>query len=290
MELSGWDAAAVCAKAITYAATLGAAGAIFFITYSGSLLHQPQRAQVRRLIGTLLLVSALVSCLRVALNSASMSGDVAGMFDSGFVTMILGAGEGRAIGARAAGLCLALAAVFSTDRLLFALAFIGAVIASMSFAPVGHVHALPGVLPTVALCLHLLCASFWLGALAPLLIVARGGADTRFVDIVVRFGQIALGLVALLLGAGAALLWTLIEDAALFWSSMYAQLMVLKLLSVAVLLGLAGFNRLYLTPRLLQAEANAVHRFRRSIHLEIVVGMLILLLTAAFTTVTGPPH
>lgn len=71
---------------------------------------------------------------------------------------------------------------------------------------------------------------------------------------------------------------------------MYAQLMVLKLLSVAVLLGLAGFNRLYLTPRLLQAEANAVHRFRRSIHLEIVVGMLILLLTAAFTTVTGPPH
>lgn len=290
MELSGWDAAAVCAKAITYAATLGAAGAIFFIAYSGALLQEPQRARIRRLIGTLLLVSALASCLRVALNSASMSGDVAGMFDSDFVAMILGAGEGRAIGARAAGLCLALAAVFSTDRRLFALAFIGAVIASMSFAAVGHVHALPGALPTLLLCLHLLCASFWLGALAPLLIVARGGADSQFAAIAVRFGQIALGLVALLLGAGAALLWSLIEDAALFWSSRYAQLMVLKLLSVAVLLGLAGFNRLYSTPRLLQAQANAVHRFRRSIQLEMVAGMFILLLTAAFTTVTGPPH
>lgn len=290
MELSGWDAAAVCAKAITYAATLGAAGAIFFIAYSGALLQEPQRARIRSLIGTLILVSALASCLRVALTSASMSGDVAGMFDRGFVTIILGAGEGRAIGARAAGLCLALAAVFSTDRRLFGLAFVGAVIASLSFAAVGHVHALPGALPALLLCLHLLCASFWLGALAPLLIVARDGADSPFADVAVRFGQIALGLVALLLGAGAALLWTLIDDAALFWGSRYAQLMVLKLLSVAVLLGLAGFNRLYSTPRLLQAQANAVHRFIRSIQLEIVAGILIMLLTAAFTTLTGPPH
>lgn len=290
MELSGWDAAAVFAKAVTYAATLGAAGAIFFIAYSGTLLQGPQRASIRWLIGSLLLVSALASCLRIALNSASMSGDVAGMFDSGFITMILGAGEGRAIGVRAAGLCLALAAVFSTDPRLFALAFIGAVIACMSFAFVGHVHALPGALPAVLLCLHLLCASFWLGALAPLLIVARDSAASQFADIAVRFGQIALALAALLLGAGAALLWSLIEDAAMFWSSLYALLMVLKLLSVAVLLGLAGFNRLYATPRLLQAQTNAVHRLRRSIQLEIVVGMFILLFTAAFTTVTGPPH
>jgi putative copper export protein len=47
---------------------------------------------------------------------------------------------------------------------------------------------------------------------------------------------------------------------------------------------------LYLTPILLQSRGNAVHRFRRSIQIEIVLGMLILLFTAAFTTLTGPPH
>jgi putative copper resistance protein D len=290
LEINGWDAAAVCAKAITYAATLGAAGAIFFLAYSGMLLQEPQRVGIRRLAGTLLLVSALASCVRVALGSASMSGEVAGMFDSGFVAMILGAGEGRAIAARIAGSCLAAAAVFSVNRRLLALAFIGALIASMSFALVGHVHALPGAAPTLLLCLHLSCASFWLGALAPLLIVARGGADSQFAAIAARFGKIALGLVALLLSAGALLLWTLIQNAALFWSSDYGRLMVLKLLSVAVLLCIAGFNRLYLTPRLLQSRGNAVHRFRRSIQIEIVLGMLILLFTAAFTTLTGPPH
>jgi copper resistance protein D len=290
LEINGWDAAAVCAKAITYAATLGAAGAIFFLAYSGRLLHEPQRALIRRLTGTLLLLSAVASCVRVALGSASMRGDVAGMFDSGFAAMFLGAGEGRAIGARLAGSCLAAAAVLSVDRRILALAFIGALIASMSFAFVGHVHALPGAAPTLLLCLHLSCAAFWLGALAPLLIVARGGSHSQFAAIAVRFGKIALGLVALLLSAGTLLLWTLIQNAAPFWSSDYGHLMLLKLQSVAVLLGLAGFNRLYLTPRLLQARANAVHRFRRSIQAEMVLGMLILLLTAAFTTLTGPPH
>jgi putative copper resistance protein D len=289
LELSAWDAAAVAAKAITYAATLGAAGAIFFLAYSGALLQQPQRASIRRLVGILLLVSAFTSCLRVALSSASMSGDVAGMFDSAFVAMLLGAGEGRAIGIRVAGLCLAAAAIFSIQRRTLALAVIGAVIAPLSFASVGHVHALPGAAPTLLLCLHLLCASFWLGALVPLLIVARD-SGSQFAAIAARFGKIAFGLVALLLSAGAVLLWTLIRDAALFWSSMYGWLMILKLLSVAVLLSLAGFNRLYLTPRLLQGHATAVHRFRRSIQIEIVLGALILLLTAAFTTLTGPPH
>jgi putative copper resistance protein D len=289
LELSGWDAAAVCAKAMTYAATLGAAGAIYFLAYSGALLQEPQRTHIRRLIGALLLVSAFFSCVRVALSSASMSGDVAGMFDSGYVGMILGAGEGRAIALRIAGLCLAGAAVLSIEGRMLRLAFIGAVIASLSFASVGHVHALPGALPTLLICVHLLCASFWLGALAPLLIVARG-PDSQFAAMAVRFGKIALALVALLLSAGAAVLWVLIKDAALFWSSDYGELMALKLLSVAALLGIAGVNRVYLTPRLLRGHANAVRRFRRSIQIEMLVGTLILLLTAAFTTVTGPPH
>lgn len=289
MELSGWDAAAVCAKAMTYAATFGAAGAIYFLTYSGALLQEPQRMHIRRLIGTLLLASAFLSGVRVALSSASMSGDVAGMLDSGFVGMILGAGEGRAISIRIAGLCLAGAAVLSSEGRLLRLAFIGAVIASLSFASVGHVHALPGALPTLLICVHLLCASFWLGALAPLLIVARG-SDSQFAAIAVRFGKIALALVALLLSAGAALLWALIRDAALFWSSDYGELMALKLLSVAALLGIAGVNRVYLTPRLLQGHANSVRRFRRSIQIEMAVGTLILLLTAAFTTIAGPPR
>ncbi len=290
MELSGWDAAAVCAKAITYAATLGAAGAIFFLGLCGSLLQEPQRARIRHLIGILGLTSAFATGAKILLVSATMSGDLAGMFDMAFARMILGAGEGLASGVRMAGLALCAFAVSSNHRLR-ALAPAGAVIASVSFAGVGHVHGLlPNVAPSLLLCLHLLCAAFWLGALAPLLITARDRNDAQIAAVAARFGKWALGVVMLLLSAGAGLLWILIRDAAQFWSSDYGRMMAIKLLVVAALLGIAGLNKLYLTPRLLHGHPKAFIQFRRTVQTELVLGALILLITATFTTVTGPPR
>jgi copper resistance protein D len=289
LELSGWDVAAVCAKAVTYAATLGAAGAIFFLAYNGSLLFELPRSRIRRLIGTLLLASALASCARVLLSSASMSGELGGMFDSGFVRMILGAGEGRATGMRMAGLALAALAIPSNPRFR-ALAPLGAAAASISFAGVGHIRALlPNAAPLLLLCVHLLCAAFWLGALGPLLIAARDGSDTRVALLASRFGRLALGVVVLLLAAGAGVLWAVIGDAAQFWSSDYGRMMAVKLLIVAALLSIAAVNKLYLTPKLLSGHAKALIQFRRSVKLEMVIGALILLITATFTTLAGPP-
>jgi putative copper resistance protein D len=290
LELSGWDAAAVCAKAITYAATLGAAGAIFFLAYCGSLLQEPQRSRIRRLIGILCLASALATGAKILLMSAMMSGDLAGMFDMAFARMILGAGEGLASGVRLAGLALCAFAVSSNPRFRV-LAPAGAAIASMSFAGIGHVHALwPNVAPSLLLCLHLLCAAFWLGALAPLLITARDRNHSQIAGVAARFGKWALGVVVLLLSAGASLLWILMRDAAQFWSSDYGRMMAIKLFFVAALLGIAGANKLYLTPRLLQGHSKAFIWFRRSVQTEMVLGALILLITATFTTVTGPPR
>ncbi|MDP9009490.1 MAG: CopD family protein [Pseudomonadota bacterium] len=289
MELGGWDAAAVCAKAITYAATLGAAGAIFFLAYCGSLLQEPQRSRIRRLIGILLIVSAVVSCAKILLIAATMSGDLAGMFDQDFARMILGAGEGLATGMRMAGLALAAFAVASSPRFR-ALALVGAAAASMSFAGVGHVRGLTNIAPSLLLWLHLLCAAFWLGALAPLLITARSRNDSQIAAVASRFGQLALGVVVLLLSAGLSLLWILIRDAAQFWSSDYGRMMAIKLLTVAALLGIAAVNKLYLTPRLLRGDPRAFTQFRRTVQTEMVVGALILLITATLTTVTGPPR
>jgi copper resistance protein D len=290
VELSGWDAAAAFAKAVTYAATLGAAGAIFFLSYSGNLLLEPQRSRIRRLIGLALLAAALVSCARIPLSAASMSGDVAGMFDGDFARMILGAGEGRATGMRMVGLALAAFAISGNPRHRLP-ALMGAALASISFAGVGHVHALlPNTAPALLLCLHLLCAAFWLGALAPLLIVARDGNDPQIAALAARFGKLALAVVVLLLSAGAALLWTLIGSATPFWNSDYGRMMAIKLLIVATLLSIAALNKLYLTPRLLNRHAKAVIQFRRTLRTELVIGALILLTTATLTTVTGPPR
>lgn len=281
MPLSGWDAAALLAKAATYAATLSAAGCVFFLAYSEDLLQNAECTRIRRLIGVSLAASAMASAATFLLL---------GMFDATLTGMLLRGGEGRASGIRMAGVALAAFAVFPRRRYR-APAIIGAIAAATSFAWVGHVHALrPNTLPALLLCLHLLCAAFWLGALAPLLLVARHGSGARIGLITARFGAAALRLVGVLVVAGATLLWIMISDAAKFWSSDYGRLLATKLVAVILLLSIAAMNKLYLTPRLLLGDAGAAGALRRSIKAEMVLGGLVLLITAAFTTITGPPH
>jgi putative copper resistance protein D len=98
-----------------------------------------------------------------------------------------------------------------------------------------------------------------------------------------------LRVVALLLAAGASLLVMLIGSAAQFWGSDYGKMMALKLLGVAALIGLAAWNKLVLTPKLLRGDERAVGLFKGSVLAEMAVGTVILLTTAAFTTLTGPP-
>jgi copper resistance protein D len=290
VELSGWDLGAICAKALTYATTLGAAGGIFFLAYSAELLQNPQRLRIRRLLGSLLLAAALASIARILLLTGSMSGDFAAMFDRDLAAMILRAGEGRATGLRLAGLLLC-AAAMSANRNYRMPALIGAGIAATSFAWVGHIHALPqNCWPGVVSCLHLIGAAFWLGALPPLLLLCRDG-DLRQIALVAgRFGALALVVVGALIAAGLTMLWLVSEHAPAFWSSAYGRMIAVKLFLVALLLGVAAINKLRLTPRIRNSDAAAARLMRRCVKAEIALGILILLLTASFTTVVGPLH
>jgi putative copper resistance protein D len=289
MEISGWDVAAVFAKAVTYAATLAAAGGVLFTVYCGAPLRTPQRLLIRRLIAILVCVAVAAGVLRILLLAGSMSGEMAGMFDSAFARMILGAGEGRASGVRILGLGLSLL-VWSKNPMIRALAIAGAIAASTSFAWVGHIHGLvPNTAPSLLLCLHLLCAAFWLGALPPLLIIAKDADQAHIAAAAARFGKLAVRVVALLVAAGASLLFMLIGGAAQFWASDYGRMMAIKLLALGAVLGLAAWNKLALTPRLVQGDTQATVKFRRSLLAEMGFGALILLTTAAFTTLTGPP-
>ena len=289
MEMSGWDVAAVFAKAVTYATTFGAAGAVFFALYCDTLLRDQQRGLIRRLIAIQVGVAAAASVLRILLLAGSMSGEVSGMFDSAFAGMTLGAGEGRASGVRMVGLALMLFAL-PKNPVFRGPAVVGAMAASTSFAWVGHIHGLvPNTAPSLLMCLHLLCAAFWLGALPPLLIITRGANEPQIAAAAAGFGKLALRVVALLIAAGASLLYMLIGSAGQFWNSDYGRMMTIKLLAVAALLGLAARNKLALTPRLLQGDARAALQFRRSVLAEMSAGAVILLITAAFSTLTGPP-
>jgi len=291
MTIGIWDAAMVTAKAATYAATLAASGGVFFLLYSRALLDGICAGRIRRLIRLLVLIAALAGGVMILATGASMSGDAGGLADVGLARMILQAGEGRASLVRLVGLIL-IGGSLTGRRSPAAMTLLGAVAAATSSAWVGHVHALSALrgawLPALAIVLHLLGVAFWLGALIPLLLVARDADMSRIAATARRFGTAALIVVGFLVAAGAGLLCLLLRDVSELWTGDYGRLVLTKLLLVSFLLALAALNHLRLTPRLFAYDVGALRALKRSIMAELAVAGCVLLVTAAMTTLAGP--
>jgi copper resistance protein D len=288
VTLGPWDAAAVAVKAMLYGATLAAAGGLFFLTYSASLLEPADRASMGRRVGILIAVAIVASAAHLLATAASMSGDASGVLDTGLVALVWHGGEGRAAMVRAVGLLLA-APALAADRRPGVWAIAGAAGAATSFAWVGHVHAAGLRWATLLLGIHLLAVAFWVGALWPLWLLARGDEAQRVVAPAARFGRAAVGAVSLLLLAGVILLAALLGSASELWRSDYGRTACVKLTLVACLLAFAAFNKLRLTPRLTAGERAAARALRRSIAAEMAMAGAVFLATAALTTLSGPP-
>ena len=283
-----WAAAAVLVTALTYAATLGAAGASGFLAYSWGLLAPEDRRAIRRWAALLGVAGCVIGALRLGVAAAWMDGSGAGLTDPSLWRLAAQSGEGAALGLRGVALVL-LSAALLRDRRPGALALLGAAGAAGSFALTGHVHRTASALPAGLLWVHLLGVACWVGALVPLLLIARRGEPARIAPPARRFGVLAVPVVGALIAAGVLVLASLLESPAELWSSDYGRLVLLKLGAVAGLLACAALNKLSLTPRLCAGDARAVRALRISIGLEIVLALGILVLTAAFTTLTGPP-
>ena len=82
------------------------------------------------------------------------------------------------------------------------------------------------------------------------------------------------------------MLFNLIHSPAELFGTAYGRAMALKLVLVAGLLGIAALNKFVLVPKLMEEGESS--RFRRSVRIEIVVALLLLILTAYLSTVVGP--
>jgi putative copper resistance protein D len=292
MTIGIWDAAVVTARAATYAATLAASGGVFFLVYSHALLDGVCAGRIRRLIRVLVFIAAFAGGAMILAAAASMSGDAGGLADVGLARMILQAGEGRASLVRLIGLVLIVASL-TARRSPAAMTLLGSVAAATSFAWVGHVHALSALrgvwLPALVIVVHLLGVAFWLGALIPLLMVARDADMSRIAATARRFGTAALFVVGGLLAAGGGLLCLLLSGVSELWTDDYGRLALTKVLLVSCLLALAALNHLRLTPRLFAYDTGALRALKRSILAELAVAGCVLVVTAAMTTLAGPP-
>ena len=114
--------------------------------------------------------------------------------------------------------------------------------------------------------MHLVAAAAWVGTLFPLaLLLAAAGHDATSVAIAriatMRFSTFGIFSVAALLITGSINTWYEAGSIPALTETDYGRLLLLKIALFLIMVAVAAFNRLHLTPRLVQdADGSTKHR------------------------------
>jgi copper transport protein len=164
----------------------------------------------------------------------------------------------------------------------------GIACALAGMADSGHVLAVlpPGVGHGLMI-LHGLAAALWIGALAPLRTALASDTGPKTLALFRRFQTCGALAMAATLASGVALAWLLLPRLADLWQSDYGLRLCAKLAAVAVMLAIAGANRLWLTRRALGNRPHLRGVLRTVLGLDLVAAILATVLAVGLSL--GPP-
>lgn len=278
-----WGWASVAAKIATYAGVFGSFGTVLAVIALG--LSMP-RARVL-CFAVLGFVATLAG---FGLRGAMLTGDLGGMTDPEMLGLLWSTSVGTAVGLRLAGLVMLVVGVF-LGRPGVLLSVASGVVAVWSFVAIGHVPDQDNVLLKIALLLHLLVVSLWMGALSPLRQLALDPANLpRAAAAADHFGRIALVLVPVLIIAGLVMGNALVGSLAALTQSPYGLTLLAKIFLVAGLLALAAANKTRFVPGMRAGNVAAARSLARSISFEWAAFIAIFATTAILTTVLTLPQ
>jgi copper transport protein len=147
--------------------------------------------------------------------------------------------------------------------------------AGLALAATGHAaQADPRFLTTLSVFLHGTSLAFWIGALVPLAFALSGPRDAA-ADALMRFSRWIPLAIAALLASGILLAIVQVSRIDALWSTDYGRVLTAKIVLVLMLLALALWNRLRLTPLVASAEQKR-RWLQRSIAVELVLVVVIL--------------
>ncbi|MDE1974118.1 MAG: copper homeostasis membrane protein CopD [Hyphomicrobiales bacterium] len=309
----------IVTRAVHFAATLSVVGTVFFQVFiaapalrSGggdAALSRNIRRQLASIAWIALVLCVISGAAWLVITAQSMSGvDLSEAFSADVLgTVLLQTGFGQDWIARF-GLVVLLAIMFvpllspRQPRLAWIDVAVVALAAALagSLAWAGHAvgaEGIEGVVHPAADFVHLVAAAAWVGTLLPLaLLLAATGHDGASVAIartaMMRFSTFGVGSVAMLMITGSINTWYLAGSVPALTETTYGRLLLVKIALFLVMVAVAAFNRLHLTPRLVRGAGSAstvgtLQRLRRNATVEVAIGAVIIAIVAALGT--NPP-
>ena len=283
-----WELASAVTRFLLYLGALGSVGLVLARIVFGRETGGMHGAMVRRATA-LAVLALLATVIGFALKGAAMTGEPSGMTDPEMLGLLWRTPVGTGSAIRVAGLVLVLLGL-RLPRIGLAIAAAGGLAALWSFTGVGHVADAGALWLEMLLLLHLAGAAFWIGILSPLRALA---GDPEGLSLAAslghRFGRVATVTVPLLIAAGIVMAWQLLGGLGALLATGYGLTLLAKTGAVACLLAAAAANKLRFVPAMRAGDRSGTAALRRSIAVEWAAVCLVLLATAALTTLQGAP-
>jgi len=281
-----WSLLEIILKLCFYLSFVTVIGAIAARTLSDEPNYKQWLVKVTRL-AALLGGGTVITHFFIAVGSFNEDG-FGGMFDGEMALMLWQSSVGDSVLLRGLGfgLLVLMSVLLASKKLSMVVGLAGAVLIASSFMLVGHTSELSW-LARVAIVAHVLALSLWAGTLLPLLRMRHCLSPAQCHQAMMRYGEQAIFVIAILLISGV-LLVTQLVDFEQDLSNNYNLLLLIKVSLVIAMLGLGARNKLRLVPQLITSANNAKHRLSRAISIEACLALVILSLSAVFTTILGP--
>ncbi|MBN8902662.1 MAG: copper homeostasis membrane protein CopD [Rhodospirillales bacterium] len=148
---------------------------------------------------------------------------------------------------------------------------------------------------------HVLAAATWLGSLPALgfalhslrkpELAAQRSAAQHLLRGYSRMGYLAVGLVLL---TGCIDTWFMVDSFGALFSTSYGRILVAKISLFLLMMGVAAVNRFVLTPTIMHSGSNvtaaeaSLRQLRRTVVLEQILGVSIIVLVSVLGTVAPP--
>ena len=284
-----WELSSTLVRSLLYFGVLGSTGLVLVRIVFGRETGRLHLTVVRQ--ATALAVLALIAAgIGFALKAAAMTGALSGMTDPEMLGLLWQTPVGTAFALRIAGLGLVLLGL-RLSGIGLPIAAVGGLLALWSFSRVGHVSGVTAPWLEALLLLHLAGAAFWIGILSPLRTLTGNHEDiSPAADLGHRFGRVAVFTVPLLIAAGIVMAWRLTGSVAALLQTGYGLTLLVKVGVVACLLAAGAANKLRFVPAMGRGDHRAAVALRRSIAVEWAAIGLVLLATAALTSLQGAPQ
>ncbi|MBU2098513.1 MAG: CopD family protein [Gammaproteobacteria bacterium] len=321
-----WGLASVLSKSLIYAGMLALIGGVVVLAMAHTRISLRQPSVMQTLSRQYLLPVTLTALLATCFNFLVQIGfvnqrGIAGMFDPMMGSILAGTEVGAVLRWRLAGFFAALLALLPLHlpgypfqhwvarRFSLIMALLAATCFTFAVATQGHASAV-SMLAQLLAAAHLLAIACWAGALYPLslwLVQTAGHAPGSSPDlaadadwtaditaVLYQFGRYGWLMLGVMLSSGIGLIWLLTGGLLTLFDNLHGQLLLIKLLLVTAMMALGALHKFSWVPRLRAQldEGGDTQRhclaLARSIRLETLLAVLVLLLTAALTTLTGP--